>query len=279
MTGRCNFDNGGWLRGPISIQHHLTGNRNPGSLPRSAAMGVIMHTMVGNLPGTDSVFRQRSFGASAHFGIDQKGHVIQWVPLGDGAWHIMNGNSNWYGIEHADNGNPHNPLTVAQMNASAQVVEALATAAHFPLQSTNSVHGEGYGVHNMGGAAWGGHSCPDYPFAGNPFARSGQRGHILDVCRAIRGGHPVPKPPPTPAPKPGHPVLSRGDTGAAVKVLQTDLNRSGSARPALLVDGDFGAKTFDAVKQFQKTHKLAIDGVVGPMTWSALEHVKLGPRK
>ena len=86
MPGICTFDGNGWLHGPISIRHHpVSSHYGPGSLSRSAAQGVIMHTMVGNLPGTDSVFQNPRFGASAHFGISQSGDVIQWVALGEGA--------------------------------------------------------------------------------------------------------------------------------------------------------------------------------------------------
>jgi N-acetylmuramoyl-L-alanine amidase-like protein len=101
-------------------------------------MGVVMHTMVGNLPGTITVFNQPNYQASAHFGIDQNGHIHQFGPVnGWMAWAQEAGNPNWYSIEHADNGNPDNPLTDAQLTASAQVVEALATHGSFPLQEAN----------------------------------------------------------------------------------------------------------------------------------------------
>ena len=37
------------------------------------------------------------------------------------------------------------------------------------------------------------------------------------------------------------------------------------------IDGDFGKMTENAVKQFQKEHGLNDDGVIGPMTWDALQ--------
>lgn len=280
---KCHFDSSGWLQGPINIAHHLTSNRYSGSLPKSAVQGVIMHTMVGNLPGTDSVFLNPRFGASAHFGISQAGEVIQWVPLGSGAWHIVSGNGRWYGIEHADNANPHNPITEAQAFASAQIVEALSEAANFPLIEANSTGAEGYGCHYLGGASWGGHSCPDYPTPHTPFARSGQRPGILATAESIRGGSPVPVPTPTPNPVPSEPTLQQGDTGDAVKTLQQDMNKVKAAKPDLTVDGDFGAKTKAAVKEFQKEHKITIDGIVGPQTWgvikAAVTQKALGPRK
>lgn len=38
----------------------------------------------------------------------------------------------------------------------------------------------------------------------------------------------------------------------------------------LVADGVFGAKTEDAVKDFQRKNKLSADGIVGSQTWSAL---------
>ena len=36
------------------------------------------------------------------------------------------------------------------------------------------------------------------------------------------------------------------------------------------MDGDFGPKTEAAVRAFQKEKNLAVDGIVGPLTWAAL---------
>lgn len=64
-----------------------------------------------------------------------------------------------------------------------------------------------------------------------------------------------------------HPVLRLNDTGDAVVVLQQRLTVWGAK---LVVDGVFGDKTLTAVKSFQSAHNLAVDGVVGPLTWAAL---------
>lgn len=153
-----------------------------GSWGSKAIQGVIMHTMVGNLPGTITVFNDPSYQASTHFGIDQQGHIHQFGPIGKGwiAWAEVAGNATWYSIEHADNANTENPLTEAQIVASAQLVEALSAFAGFPLQVTNSTDGRGYGTHVMGGAAWGGHTCP------GPGPRAGQRHAIIELARVIR---------------------------------------------------------------------------------------------
>ena len=62
-------------------------------------------------------------------------------------------------------------------------------------------------------------------------------------------------------------TLRRGDTGADVHALQRLLNVGGAA---LQTDGIFGEKTERAVIVFQRKHGLAVDGVVGRETWTAL---------
>ena len=74
-----------------------------------------------------------------------------------------------------------------------------------------------------------------------------------------------------------HPVLELGANGEAVKELQQKLNAAQTGAP-LIVDGKFGPQTRAAVVQFQKTFGLAIDGIVGPATWGALDALVIGPR-
>jgi peptidoglycan hydrolase-like protein with peptidoglycan-binding domain len=62
-------------------------------------------------------------------------------------------------------------------------------------------------------------------------------------------------------------TLRLGSKGKDVKYLQELLNYYGYT---VSVDGIFGKKTETAVKQFQKSRKLTVDGIVGPKTWNAL---------
>jgi hypothetical protein len=195
IPGKLKVQDDGRVTGPASIAYNDPFPCVNGSWGSGAMQGVIMHTMVGNLPGTITVFNEPSFQASAHFGIDQQGNIHQFGPIGKGwiAWAEVAGNLTWYSIEHADDGNPDNPLTAAQIRASAQIVEMLSSFAGFPLQVANSVNGKGYGVHYMGGEAWGGHTCPDLP---PRHVRSRQRPTILALAKQIRAGGPPPPPPP-----------------------------------------------------------------------------------
>ena len=63
------------------------------------------------------------------------------------------------------------------------------------------------------------------------------------------------------------PNLQNGSKGEYVKKLQEVLNSHGYD---LVVDGAFGPKTRDAVKDYQSKHSLVIDGIVGKMTWKSL---------
>jgi lysozyme len=63
------------------------------------------------------------------------------------------------------------------------------------------------------------------------------------------------------------PTLKMGAQGDWVKFLQNKLNEQGSN---LAVDGKFGNKTETALKQFQTTHELKADGIVGPKTWQKI---------
>lgn len=62
-------------------------------------------------------------------------------------------------------------------------------------------------------------------------------------------------------------TLSYGSSGEEVKELQKALNNAGYS---LEVDGKFGTKTQSAVKSYQKSKGLAVDGIVGNNTWTSL---------
>jgi hypothetical protein len=74
------------------------------------------------------------------------------------------------------------------------------------------------------------------------------------------------------------PTLETGPKNAAteqyVRLLQERLNATGTV-PPLVVDGHFGWKTDEAVRVFQRSHLLVVDGVVGRKTWTeVLREVK-----
>ena len=64
--------------------------------------------------------------------------------------------------------------------------------------------------------------------------------------------------------------LSRGATGAAVSALQTGLQKfdvpSSPTDPGP-IDGSFGPRTESAVRAYQTSRGLTVDGIVGDQTW------------
>lgn len=68
-------------------------------------------------------------------------------------------------------------------------------------------------------------------------------------------------------------LVKQGDQGDNVKALQYLLRAHGSG---IAADGDFGAQTDAAVKQFQGAQGLSADGQVGNQTWSAVV-IQVGP--
>lgn len=74
---------------------------------------------------------------------------------------------------------------------------------------------------------------------------------------------------------PGTP-LRAGSTGAAVYMLQRQLNRIAQDYPSfgrLTVDGVFGSAMTAAVKKFQSQFSLTADGVVGRATWFKISYI------
>ena len=72
------------------------------------------------------------------------------------------------------------------------------------------------------------------------------------------------------------PLLRRGTCGEAVKTLQYMLRAHGRT---LTVDGNFGSITEQAVRTFQQSVAIAVDGIVGNQTWSkVLKTVTRGDR-
>ena len=62
-------------------------------------------------------------------------------------------------------------------------------------------------------------------------------------------------------------TIKLGDSGDDVKRLQRVFARTKVLGPDS-VNGVFGAQTDQAVRDFQQSNGLVVDGVVGPITWS-----------
>jgi peptidoglycan hydrolase-like protein with peptidoglycan-binding domain len=67
--------------------------------------------------------------------------------------------------------------------------------------------------------------------------------------------------------------VKRGAHGDAVRGVQEEFqfrNLSGDLPTGVQIDGVFGPETDAAVRGFQQALGLAVDGIVGPLTWRAL---------
>lgn len=73
---------------------------------------------------------------------------------------------------------------------------------------------------------------------------------------------------PTPPPTTPCPTLRIGNRGASVQRLQQLLRNEGYNPGA--IDGIFGPRTQTAVMAFQRDTHIAVDGIVGVQTWTAL---------
>jgi peptidoglycan hydrolase-like protein with peptidoglycan-binding domain len=67
-----------------------------------------------------------------------------------------------------------------------------------------------------------------------------------------------------------NPTLRFGSSGPLVQQLQQELNKLPSSLPPLAPDGLYGSKTLARVREFQSGRGLVADGIVGPMSWTAL---------
>lgn len=66
------------------------------------------------------------------------------------------------------------------------------------------------------------------------------------------------------------PVVKKGYSGKQVRALQQLLAANGCSCGTWGADGDFGSATEKAVRAYQKSNGLQVDGAAGPETWSNL---------
>lgn len=72
----------------------------------------------------------------------------------------------------------------------------------------------------------------------------------------------------------GYPIINRGSKGVYVLIAQDGLNTLGYSTGGL--DGVFGSRTDSAVRRFQESYGLVVDGVIGNNTWNALMNAVVG---
>ena len=68
-------------------------------------------------------------------------------------------------------------------------------------------------------------------------------------------------------------TVKKGSTGASAKLLQTLLRGNGyygANGKVLTIDGEAGSNTIHALKNYQRSNGLTVDGVCGPATWNRI---------
>lgn len=161
-------------RGPLP-----SGNYSTAYVPK---IGAVVHHIDGSLAAADGTFHDPNRGASAHFGVDFDGRIVQWVDTDHVAYAQCQGNwQGWVSIENASDADDDNAqLTPAQVDANARIVRWLGTPAFPAISPTTG----GVGYHRQFGGvcavAWGQTACPG---DGIPL-------QIERICRLAQGDAP-----------------------------------------------------------------------------------------
>lgn len=210
--------------------------------------------------------------ASAHYCIDANS-VIRCVRDEDVAWHAPGANHDGIGFEHAGTARQtgrdwEDEFSRAMLARSANLVAEKCAQYKIPpvwLYPADLQAGRrGITSHNNVSKAFGRstHWDPGEGFNVQRYLRL-VRKNLRERGKEVPPGNDL---------KPNPPTVGRGDSGWRVKSVQRRLAYHGFDPGT--TDGDFGPRTEEAVKSFQKSRDLDVDGVVGPMTWKALNQPK-----
>ena len=225
--------------------------------------GVMCHhtagPKVGNMPSLNTLINGRSDlpGPLSQLGLGRDGayYVIaagRCNHAGAGTWKdISTGNSSFIGIEAENTGLVDDPWPEVQVDAYRRGVAAILK-------------------HIARGAEF----CCGHKEYALPKGRKDDPRFDMDAFRTavagiIAGTAPTPtlipaaEPTPPPGAPIGRPTLRRGAQGELVNQIQR--------RVGVAADGNFGADTEAAVREFQRTRGLVPDGIVGPATWRAVD--------
>ena len=233
---------------------------------------IVIHTMeMPEKPDTAEAcahfFATTTKEASAHYCID-KNSIVQCVRDADVAWHAPGANHNGLGFEHAGFARQSredwlcDAASLALLELSAELAAEKCGEYGIPvtwLQPADLRAGKrGFTSHANVSKAFqrSDHWDPGPNFPVQRYLEL-VRQHLGDEAAAAK---PVKDDPAT---------IRQGDKGWLVKRLQKKLKALGF-EPGL-ADGDFGPGTKQAVQGFQQSAGLEPNGIVGPLTWRALE--------
>lgn len=244
---------------------------------------IVIHTMEMDEKGSTAEncaqwFRNPAARVSAHYCVDADS-IVQCVRDQDVGWHAPGANHDGIGIEHAGRAKQtgrdwSDPYSTAMLERSAQLVADLCAKYEIPvtwLYAADLVAGKrGITTHDAVSKAFkrGSHWDPGTGFPVEKYLR---------MVRA-RLGKPAAAEPAAAQPKPlkdEPPVLRFGAEGWQVTRLQKLLRERGFLPEPAKIDGDFGEITDAGVRAFQELNDLVADGIVGPLTWAALQRTEV----
>ncbi|MEH6435354.1 peptidoglycan recognition protein family protein [Massilia sp. DD77] len=216
---------------------------------------VTVHTTQGSYAGSISWFQNCSAGVSAHYVIrSSDGQVTQMVREADKAWHVGNSNGYTVGIEHEGYvANPSAWYTTAMYNASSALTRdilasrSLSQKVYDGSAGWNAVPSDS--LYNVKGHV-------NYASQSHTDPGSGWDWPRYKSLVAGGGGSTT-----------TWPLVQYGNTGERVRTIQYLLQQWGYA---LTVNASFDSATQNAVKNFQSSHGLGADGIVGNATWPVL---------
>lgn len=250
----------------------VDGWQNRGSRDVGKILGVLCHHTAGpgpekgNYPSFNTIIKGRSDlpGPLAQLGLGRDG---TWIIFSAGrANHagmgefkgVVNGNSNFIGIEAENTGLPNDsPWPAVQMDAYQRGVAAILR--HIGRGAEFCAGHKEYALDKKGRR--GRKSDPDFDM----------KAFRVAVAAILGGTAPAPvlipaaEPPAAAGGPVGRPTLRRNAKGDLVKQIQAKLG--------VEQVGNFGPKTEAAVRAFQRAHNMVPDGIVGPKTWAALDTV------
>jgi len=230
---------------------------------------LVLHTAEGSrtIESLGSFFAASSSGVSSHVGIDDKANTVgEYVRRDQKAWTASNANPIACQAEICafaawDSAEWHrHPNMLA--NAAAWLAEE-AAAFGIPLVRLNpqQAQSSGRGVcQHVDLGSWGGGHTDCGP------------GFPMDEVIAMAGGQPGQAPPQEPPPAAGvappfpGTLLANYIEGHGTLTWQLRMAQRGWS---ILCDDKYGSQSEQVCRQFQAEKGLDVDGVVGPITWSA----------
>jgi peptidoglycan hydrolase-like protein with peptidoglycan-binding domain len=232
----------------------------------------VIHDCEGSFYGSVGWFLQADAQVSANIVLSEDGTMaVQMVGWANKAWHVCNFNPFSEGIEAA--GYAVKGLGAPEWQALANITTYRLRANGLPCQRANAENNwTGYCQHADLGAAGGGHHDITSDSAVYAAFDAMVAAAYAQDMPASWGGGPIVSPLPAPPAGWSPSGTTRHDLSVgSIEWVKMRLNALHVPTVPLTVDGLDGPSTQWAVKSFQQSHGLFVDGIAGPNTVAALQ--------